>query len=405
MTPRPATLIVARRLDQMHSGSSVYLRGYLELCRKAGLRTRLILAPRRTFGNRPWMRIHPGFEALVEDIDWPQTVRLGRYWLSLSPAVWFRFGKRCAIEVWRWACRATDVPYPSRLGFELSSKEAGEVVGRARKHGASVVTVEYSSLAPLLGKIEAKRRVVLLHDLFSLRAADFLERGVPPDHAAPTLEEEARRCQSADLLVHASCIERDALAPLLPHASHIWMAPEFRHRRVASDGAEQPHGIFIGSLHAGNVAALTFLRREVWPRVRAAIPEAELWLVGAISTRVTPSEARDEGLRLFGRVDDLEGFGGPQAVGLAPLKAGSGIPIKVVDYLSLRLPVVVSDEGIAAFGQALDGIVLEEPTDAAYVRAVCRLLSDDSLRKSMSRETSRVAERLSNEGLVSELLS
>ncbi|NDW01866.1 MULTISPECIES: glycosyltransferase family 4 protein [unclassified Salipiger] len=402
-TPRRATLIVARRLDAMGEGSNSYLKPYLMLCRDAGLSTRLLFAPRRSFGNLAWARLHPDFAGLVDRVDWAQTIRVGGLWISLSPEVWLRLLRRIGAEALRRLRGRTERPYPSALGVELSEREARDVARRASAEPIDVLTVEYSSLGPLLDRIDAEKRIVFLHDLFSLRAKSFRDAGLEPDHAEMTLEEEAARCSGADVLIHASCTELEQLRPLLPQAAHVWMRPEVISARADGDPAAAPHGVFLGSQHAGNVAALDYLRRRVWPEVRARVPGAELWIAGSICARVDSAAAKAEGLRLMGRVDDLGVLGGPQAIGLAPMLLGSGIPIKVADYLALGMPVVVTPNVLNPFGTALDGMVLEAKTEADYPYVICRILRDEGLRREMSILTAELPGRFSNDAVLLEI--
>lgn len=393
---RPATLIVARRLDGARSGSNTYLKGYLQLCRDAGLSTRIVFAPRRSFGNLAWARLDPGIAALADQIDWAQTVRIGSTRISLSPAVWLRMARRAAAEGWRRLSGQGGSPYPSLLGAALPPWEAKDVIARVQRAGAEVITAEYSSLGPLLERLEARTRVVFLHDLFAVRAENFAAQGLQPDHTVITLAEEAQRCRAADLLIHASCIERDRLRPLLPGARHEWMPPAAQAVRPRAKPGTASHGLFLGSVHGGNTEALGFLRHHVWPQVRAELPEAKLWIAGPIAAAVSSREAQAEGLVLIGPVDDLATLGGPQAVGLAPMKTGSGIPVKVVDYLSLAMPVAVTPGTLDAFGGALDGLVAVSDSDAGYAATVCALLRNDSEREKLSMASASAISQLRN---------
>ena len=100
--PEPfLNMLVARQLDRMTTGNNAYLMVLLRAARRAGLKVRLIPAPRRSFCNRPWMSIHPDFAATASEILFPQSVHFGgRYW-SLSPVVWGRFVARLGQEALR----------------------------------------------------------------------------------------------------------------------------------------------------------------------------------------------------------------------------------------------------------------------------------------------------------------
>ena len=402
--PRQAGLMVARRLDTLHSGSGQYLEHYLALCAEAGIATTLIFAPRRSFGNLAWARIHPKIRQHVVHVDWHQTIRLGSLYVSTAPSVWIGFLGRVVSEALRRLRGTADEAYPSLLGYELEPGEREQVVSRLKRYSFTMLTAEYSSLAPLLADAgPATQRVVFLHDLFSLRAESFVSRGLQPDHAVLSLQDEAARCAAADLVIHASCVEQTRLQEVLPEAQHVWMRPVVRPSSRQDVPARTPHAVFIGSLHAGNTTALTALRETIWPLVRAQCPDSELHIVGSIAETVSPQEAALEGLRLIGPVEDLSSLGGPDAIGLAPIEFGSGIPIKIVDYLAIAMPVVATSGAVDAFGTALDGLVEEARDHSEFAALITELLQDHNRRKKMSKRARQSISRLGNDGLINVL--
>ncbi|KJZ18502.1 glycosyltransferase [Loktanella sp. S4079] len=397
-------ILVGRRLDGMQTGSSQYLKTYLKICREAGLSTQLIFAPRRSFGNLPFARIHPEFVELVDGVDWAVTVQVAGRYVSTSPAVWGRFLIRSMKEVARRLTGRKHAPYPSMLGAELSPAEARQVVDRARTYAPDVVTAEYSSFAPMLSAFPQAKRIVFLHDLFSLRAESFRSRGMDPDHVVVSLDQEAARCDAADLLIHASRVEEERLRVVMPDHQHIWMRPAVSANFPASTQRTTPHAVFMGSQHAGNHRALAFLREEVWPKLREKLPEAKLHVVGSIASTVDSAEAAEEGLSLIGRVEDLSSIASPDAIGVAPMQFGSGIPIKVVDYLAIGLPVIVTSGAIDPFGDALDGLVAIAQSDDHFTQIVAELLTDAERRETMVDAARQVTDRLDN-GLLRDALS
>ena len=87
-------IIVQRQLDNLSSGNGAYLEMFLSAARRAGGRTRIVFAPWRSFGNRPWAYFHPQFQSLSEGVVWPRSVRVGDYFWSTSILVWWRFAVR-----------------------------------------------------------------------------------------------------------------------------------------------------------------------------------------------------------------------------------------------------------------------------------------------------------------------
>jgi glycosyltransferase involved in cell wall biosynthesis len=115
---------------------------------------------------------------------------------------------------------------------------------------------------------------------------------------------------------------------------------------------------------------------EVWPRLRAAESGAVWWLAGSRPARAVQRLVRLPGVSLFRDPHDLAAFVGAATVSVAPMRSGSGTPIKVLEAMASGVPVVATP--FAAEG--LDGVpagalaVAEGPD--AFAASVTRLLSD-----------------------------
>lgn len=397
-------MLVARQLDIMTTGSGSYLMVFLRSVRRADLNIRLVFAPRRSFCNRPWFSVHPDFAAIAEKVVVPQSVRVGKLYWSLSPTVWGRFVLRLGQEALRRTGFLTRIE--SLLGAPLSEAEAMELARISDAHPAAVVTAEYSSLAPVLAKIKTpSRKAVLLHDLFSLRAASFRARGDAPDHHDITEAEEANFVHAADTLIYASANEMTRFRSSRPDAAHIWLRPEVPDYPLANDN-EPPRAVFLGTRHAGNTDALKHLIDEIWPLVRQRSPAASLWVAGSACEELSPVQKSTPGVRIMGRVHDLSSIGGASSVGLAPTRVASGVSIKVAEYLRLGMPCVVYPVALEGFGSELDDLVDIADGPRAMADRIVALLSNDHARHQRSeRGRAAAARRLDNQEVISALRS
>lgn len=78
---------------------------------------------------------------------------------------------------------------------------------------------------------------------------------------------------------------------------------------------------------------------RLWPRISAGIPDAELCIIGAKKPGAT-DPVYPEGVRDLGFVDDLPEFLSSCRALMAPIKTGGGVRVKVLDAISLGLPVI-----------------------------------------------------------------
>ena len=157
--------------------------------------------------------------------------------------------------------------------------------------------------------------------------------------------------------------------------------------------AERPTLIFTGNYEYGpNLDAAEVLIREVFPAVRAELPEAELLIVGNNPPPALQALA-GEGVRVTGRVPELAPYLDAAHVYVCPLRIGAGIKNKVLSALAMGTPVVgtpLSFDGIAV----QDGEeVLVAETPAEIAAATLRLLRDAELRARLAANGRACIER------------
>ncbi|MBY8977350.1 glycosyltransferase [Rhodobacteraceae bacterium NNCM2] len=398
--PPLATLIVRRRLDSAASGSGVYLLEFLRCLREAGYRIRVLCAPSSSFGNRPVLKMDPRYLAAVDEVVWPQSMRIGDQFISTSLPTWRRGIARLIRGVLaKWV---KDLPVAQNtLGLVPEKAELDAIVAATDPAEAECVIAEYSSMGPILERFSAPCKAVLLHDMFSMRAAAFLDAGEEPDHNTITLDGELAQLRDANLFVHASCMELETVKAKRPDATHVWLKPgvEILEPSQPSDKAK---AVFVGAIHAGNVDALNGILK-IWPEVVAEVPEAELVIAGEICNLVPEGMT---GVTCLGRVENIGELGGENAIGLAPMSLASGVCIKVASYLGMGMSVVVLPTAMTGYGDALDDIVCERPDYQGFKDELVSLFSDPERRRAIARKGgAEIAKRLDNADIISVLRS
>lgn len=159
-----------------------------------------------------------------------------------------------------------------------------------------------------------------------------------------TFEGIAARAASTTLVVNER--ESDALSRIAGSA-RIEIVPngvELDDFRCRKPPAGLPRVVFCGVMsYEPNAAAALWLAHHVWPRVRAAHPDATLVLVGANPTRQVRDLARqDRSIEVTGSVDDVKPFLWQSAVSVAPLFVARGLQNKVLEAVAAGLPTVVT---------------------------------------------------------------
>jgi glycosyltransferase involved in cell wall biosynthesis len=256
---------------------------------------------------------------------------------------------------------------------------------------ADLAVLQLVRLATHAGDLGATPFVVDLVDSLALNFERRARFDLPWHR--PLLALEARRLLAAEtaLLRRAAggwlVSERDRawLAARLPPpvAARLAVVPLQVPQRVAgaSGGpAAPPRLVLTGNLgYFPTADAAAWWVRDVWPALRAARPELGLTLAGARPAPAVRRAARAPGVELLDTPRSLDPILAAASVALAPLRAGSGVPVKVLEAWAAGVPVVATPWAAAgaAARPGFELLVAGNPDE--WRESVLRLLDDPAL--------------------------
>ena len=149
-----------------------------------------------------------------------------------------------------------------------------------------------------------------------------------------------------------------------------------------TDIAERPHHIvFSGVMRTPtNVHAVQWFAQNVWPHVRAALPDATWTIVG----REPSAEVREldklPGVTVAGTVPDPAIYMAEAAVCINPMQAGGGMQNKLIEYLAMGKAIVATPVANEGIGATPSEHLLVAETAGDFAAAVIALLSDTERR-------------------------
>jgi polysaccharide biosynthesis protein PslH len=165
--------------------------------------------------------------------------------------------------------------------------------------------------------------------------------------------------------------------------------------RPRSELPAEPSFLFTGSLnYSANLDAARYLIEEIVPHVRRR--DATLTIIGGEAPRDLRRAAERSPLRVEfpGVVKGTEPYFARSRFMVVPLRFGAGTPLKVLESLARGVPVLSTSLGCQGFELApgRDVLIANPPEELAA--QIDRLLSDDGLCETLSRNGREVAERL-----------
>jgi sugar transferase (PEP-CTERM/EpsH1 system associated) len=152
-----------------------------------------------------------------------------------------------------------------------------------------------------------------------------------------------------------------------------------------TDVLKEPHAIvFHASMrYRANTDAVLYFVEEIYPRVKEQVPDAKLYVVGYQPPPSVRALARDPSIAVTGFVEDVRAYLNRAEVAIDPLRVGAGLQNKVLESMSMGLPVVatsVANEGIAA---TPDTHILVADDAETFARHILLLFANKALRRSL----------------------
>lgn len=145
-----------------------------------------------------------------------------------------------------------------------------------------------------------------------------------------------------------------------------------------------PRLILSGQMdHAPNVAAALRAVDHILPRVRQVLPEATLHVVGRNPPQKLRVRDGTAGCHVWGAVADMRTWIKAADLALVPVEVSRGVQNKVLEAMSMALPIVLTSVAAAGIG-GTDGTHFRvEDSDRAIAEAVVDLISDPDRARTM----------------------
>jgi glycosyltransferase involved in cell wall biosynthesis len=241
---------------------------------------------------------------------------------------------------------------------------------------------------PLVQNVPAKKSILDLHNIESSLVDSYARArsGLPAllfrAEAAALRRMERRTIGGFD---HVLVVSEQERARMPAGARSVLVCPNGREPSTVLPDAPEPTVAFVATLGwAPNVDAAVWLGQEIWPKVLARVPEARLLLIGRDPAPAVRALA-DERIEVTGTVADVNPFLARARVVVAPLRAGGGTRLKIMEALDVGRPVVATSVGCEGMDDLVGRGVVVADTASALADAIADLLLDPARAAALGR--------------------
>jgi len=252
--------------------------------------------------------------------------------------------------------------------------------------------------------VPGARRVLDMNDVESFKFQCYARRARPPlgwlyeCEAGRLMAAERRWAATHDVCLLVNERERRKLdAAARPRASAVVRTGVdlSRYAPVASAALPRAPVVgFVGSMfYPPNVQAVEWFGRNVWPRVKRALPAARWLIVGNRPVRSVRRWGRMPGVTVTGFVEDVGAYLAQMRVFACAVHEEIGVQTKLIEALAAGRPAVVTPAVAAGIDYAGAPPFLIADSSGDFAEAVIRLLADEALASALSQQARAVAER------------
>src|SRR5690348_1648635 len=197
---------------------------------------------------------------------------------------------------------------------------------------------------------------------------------------------EAQACTRARLTIAVSEADRAVLAAHAPRAKVCAIPTGVDTAYFTPNGSEQRPGalVFTGAMDwFPNEDGIVHFVDAVFPRIRAAVPDATLTVVGRNPGPRVRQLATVPGVRITGTVNDVRPHVAGAAVYVVPLRVGGGTRLKIFEALAMGKAVVSTALGVEGLPLTPGMHFVQADDPAQFADSVVGLLGDPARRRAL----------------------
>ena len=148
---------------------------------------------------------------------------------------------------------------------------------------------------------------------------------------------------------------------------------------------KEPAAVFVGNMRtAQNQDACRHFIKDILPRIRKTIPDFRFRIIGASPPGVSQLFEHDY-VDFIGRVESI-----PEAVrgalcGVCPMRIGAGVQNKVLEYMAMALPTVISRVGFEGLDAEPGAELLVGDSPEALAEHIVQLYHHESLQQALGQ--------------------
>jgi hypothetical protein len=282
-----------------------------------------------------------------------------------------------------------------KIGKYADLNGLAKLIPKIREKEFDIVFVDTLFRTPVLDLLPDMYKVLVAHDVFHRRCASFKSNGY---RVEPDLDEKLESIfwRKYDFILSINSLEKDVISNIVPEISVQTFYPTSVSclEPIKSFSSKlEPRLLYMGADAHHNRDGLRWFFDTVWPEILLKQPNVQLDVIGNIENSF---KYPIENVNFHGRVNDVTKIAAGCLFAINPVRMGSGIKIKMVDYFNLGLPCVTTEIGAYGFplNESTPFVACADAEQFLFI--VNNWLDNSHLIEEFSNKTSKYAELFSS---------
>lgn len=248
-----------------------------------------------------------------------------------------------------------------------------------------LIYVYSSSMAQYAMRCQGPVRLMQFAELDSDKWSQFAQRSrglaawIYRREAQRLLAFETEVARRFDISCVVSEVERQLFEQRIPGVVPTVLPNGVDVEHFQSRGDAERHAatlIFTGVMdYEPNVDGVCWFVDTCWQPIRQRFPQTRLLIVGSRPSPKVQQLTRHPGITVTGRVPETPPYFDRSAVAIAPLRLARGVQNKVLEAMSMGLPVVCTPQAAQGLGTGAEGVVVAADAEST-IAAIAALLAD-----------------------------
>jgi hypothetical protein len=275
-----------------------------------------------------------------------------------------------------------DARYTSNIDDWYDDHINSQLKNLYQQHEYDIVLVEYVFFSKALTCFPGQvLKVVDTHDVMTNRHKLYLQNNQKYNWFSTTAAQERKGLRRADITIAIQERERLFFNNLTKRKT-ITIGHTVKTQQVSFKRNGSKNMLFIGSANQSNIDAVSYFVDSIFPEIKKQVPEAALLIAGPVCRKINTCS---DGILKIGEPSNLDDAYDQADIVINPIRFGTGLKVKNIEALGYSKALVTTSTGAEGMEKGIQSAFLVADDPMTFSNAVVRIVQDQTLFQSLSR--------------------